>query len=420
MVVVFPYSIIITSWFPFNALFFSTTALSFRTKSMHGAGSPQAQKIMIEREADMEFKKKLARNIAGIDKREKVLGKIYIYAIISNMSKMEFNRVGTKLHISWLLSVLLVLFTIAIFMGGCRMSSQGGVKPGDYQHALKWQNLERTYTVHVPPGYDGKNPVPLLVVFHGGGGNASAAIRTTEFNLKADAAGFIAAYPDGARPRMDEPYSFRNNPQTWNEGSGRFDSGAKNIDDVGFVNAMLDALETKFNIDKSRIYATGFSNGSSMTYYVGIHLAHRFAAIAPVAGHLWPKELKLSRPVPMIYIIGLDDPLNPPAGGMVTALGGTDFKPSIYEEVDRWAQTIGCSLKTEVILDRDGVKAIRYPDGKNGTEVIFYTVEGLGHCWPGGKELLPESLVGKTSDKLKAVDVIWDFFVKHPMKLRIV
>lgn len=89
MVVVFPYSIIITSWFPFNALFFSTTALSFRTKSMHGAGSPQAQKIMIEREADMEFKKKLARNIAGIDKREKVLGKIYIYAIISNMSKME-------------------------------------------------------------------------------------------------------------------------------------------------------------------------------------------------------------------------------------------------------------------------------------------------------------------------------------------
>jgi polyhydroxybutyrate depolymerase len=292
----------------------------------------------------------------------------------------------------------------------------GFISPGDYQYTLRWQDLDRTFTVHVPPCYDGKKPVPLLVVFHGGGGNASAAIKTTEFNLKADTAGFIAAYPDGTRPRMDEEYSFRNNPQTWNEGSGRFDSGAKNIDDVGFVNAILDALETKFNIDKKRIYATGFSNGSSMTYCAGIHLAHRFAAIAPVAGHLWPEQFELSRPLSMVFIIGLDDPLNPPAGGMVTALGSTDFKPSIYEEVRRWASAIGCNLTPETILDRNGVKAVWYPDGKDGAEVIFYTVEGLGHCWPGGKELLPESLVGKTSDKLKAVDVIWDFFIKHPMK----
>jgi polyhydroxybutyrate depolymerase len=276
--------------------------------------------------------------------------------------------------------------------------------------------MERTYTVHVPSSYDGKKSVPLVVVFHGGGGNASAAIRTTEFNLKADAAGFIVSYPDGTRPRMNEPYSFTNNPQTWNEGSGRFDSGAKNVDDVGFVNAMLDEIEVEFNIDTRRVYATGFSNGASMTYYAGIHLAHRFAAIAPVAGHLWPEDFKLWRPVPMVYIIGLDDPLNPPAGGMVTALGSTDFKPSIYEEVVRWASVIGCDLIPETVLERDGVKAVRYPKGKDGSEVIFYTVEGLGHCWPGGKELLPETVVGKTSDKLKAVDVIWDFFVKHPMK----
>jgi polyhydroxybutyrate depolymerase len=296
------------------------------------------------------------------------------------------------------------------------MSSENEIKPGDYQMTLRWQDLERTYTLHIPPAYNSSKLLPLVVVFHGGGGNASAAIRTTEFNVKADEAGFITVYPDGTRPRMTEPYSFRENPQTWNEGSGRFDSGSKNVDDVGFVNAMLDEIVKKCRVDKKRIYATGFSNGSSMTYYVGIHLAHRFAAIAPVAGHLWLKEFKLKRPVPMIYIIGLADPLNPPAGGLVTALGSTDIKPSIYEEVARWAQALGCSMQTQEILDANGVKAIRYPNGKEGSEVIFYTVEGLGHSWPGGKELLPESLVGKTSDKLKAVDVIWEFFQKHPMK----
>jgi len=160
--------------------------------------------------------------------------------------------------ISVILFTVLLLMTGSTFTGGCRMDSHSIVKPGDYQYTLQWQNLERTYTVHVPSSYDGKKSVPLVVVFHGGGGNASAAIRTTEFNLKADAAGFIVSYPDGTRPRIDEPYSFRTNPQTWNEGSGRFDSGAKNIDDVGFVNVMLDEIEAKFNIDTGRVYATVF------------------------------------------------------------------------------------------------------------------------------------------------------------------
>jgi polyhydroxybutyrate depolymerase len=289
-------------------------------------------------------------------------------------------------------------------------------KPGDYTFSIKVDNLDRTYVLHAPPSYDATKPLPLVVVFHGGGGNANAAIVTTEFHLKADEAGFLAVFPDGTRPKMDEPYSFRNNPQTWNEGSGRFDSGSKNINDIGFIDAMLDDLGTKFNIDTRRIYATGFSNGASMTYYSGMNLAHRFAAIAPVSGHLWPEEVKLSRPVPMIFIIGLSDPLNPPDGGVVNVLGRTDIKPPIYDEVVRWAQAIGCSMDTEVIYDKDGVKAIRYPEGSDDSEVVFYTVEGLGHCWPGGKELLPESLVGKTSDKLKATDIIWEFFQKYQMK----
>ena len=56
-----------------HAMTFGLASLSYRTESMHGAGSPQAQKIMIERQVDMEYRQKLARSISGIDAREDVL-----------------------------------------------------------------------------------------------------------------------------------------------------------------------------------------------------------------------------------------------------------------------------------------------------------------------------------------------------------
>jgi polyhydroxybutyrate depolymerase len=289
-------------------------------------------------------------------------------------------------------------------------------RPGDYRFTIRVGEFNRTYLMHAPSCYDGSKRMPLVVAFHGGGGRAEAMDTTSGLSVKAEEVGFLVAYPDATRPEMDKPYSFRANPQTWNEGSGRFHSGQQNIDDIGFVDCMLDNIEARFAVDKKRVYATGFSNGSSMTYYAGIHLAHRFAAIAPVSGHLWVREFHLSRAVPMIFIIGLADPLNPPGGGVVEALGRTDVKPSILEEVPRWAQALRCSMTPEVIFDRGGVKAIRYAGGREDSEVMFYTVEGLGHSWPGGKELLPENLVGKQSDKLKANDIIWEFFKRHPMK----
>jgi polyhydroxybutyrate depolymerase len=58
---------------------------------------------------------------------------------------------------------------------------------------------------------------------------------------------------------------------------------------------------------------------------------------------------------------------------------------------------------------------ITYSPCEDMSEVIFYTIDGMGHTWPGGFSLLPEAWVGKTSDKLKANNVIWEFFKGHPM-----
>jgi polyhydroxybutyrate depolymerase len=186
---------------------------------------------------------------------------------------------------------------------------------------------------------------------------------------------------------------------------------------VGFVNAILGDLSSRLRVDEKRIFVTGFSNGASMTFRVGVELSRRVAAIAPVSGHFWLNISKLDHPVSMIFLTGTEDPLNPMNGGEVRLpWGTTENKPPIKESIMKWAKLLECPSEPKITHDKDGVKAFAYGPGREGSEVLFYTIEGLGHTWPGGKSLLPERIVGKTTDKIKATDVIWNFFQNHPKK----
>jgi polyhydroxybutyrate depolymerase len=289
--------------------------------------------------------------------------------------------------------------------------------PSDHRISIAVNGANHEYMVHVPRGYDGKKPVPVVVMFHGGGGVALAAMKETHLADKADQACFLAVFPEGTAPDPTKPGNFRTNPQTWNDGSGRFHAGEKNIDDAVFVRALLDDLSTRFTVDARRIYLTGFSNGSSLTYRLGVELSDRIAAIAPIAssGLRLKDPLTLKRPVPMITIQGTADPRNPIEGGDVKNFDFIDRRPPIKVSVERWAKLLSCPAEPQVLRDEGGVKVLRYGPGKEGSEIHFFIIEGMGHTWPGGESLLPESLVGKTTDKLKANDVIWEFFAKHPM-----
>lgn len=299
-------------------------------------------------------------------------------------------------------------------------STQAAFSPGDYQFEINVDGLKRTYIVHVPIGYDVEKPLPVVIVLHGGGGTGEGTMEMTKMPAKADEAGFLAVFPDGTRPFPSEPAKFWTNPQTWNDDSGRGYSGKRNVDDVGFINAMIDDIATKFKVDQQRIYATGLSNGASMTFRLGVELSQRIAAIAPVAGAFWMENPQLSRPVPILYITGSDDPLNPIEGGPISVpwWGYSDVKPPVQDTIMKWVNLIGCPDKPEVIYDNNGIKALAYKLCQGNAEVIYYTVEGLGHHWPGGKSepYLPEGIVGKTSNKLIANDVIWEFFQKHSVK----
>jgi polyhydroxybutyrate depolymerase len=210
------------------------------------------------------------------------------------------------------------------------------------------------------------------------------------------------------------PARFLMNPRLWNDGSGRGAIGVNNVDDLGFISAMIDFLEARYAADPARIYCTGFSNGASMTFSVGLNLANRIAAIAPVAGHLWEREKQLAYPVPLLYIVGTDDPLNPLGGGKVKLPWETiEDRPPIEDSLKEWERMLGCGPEVQTARGK-GVLEVTYDQCPKGGEVEYYRVTGLGHIWPGGKNRLPEKWVGKPSDSLNATDVIWEFFKAHP------
>jgi polyhydroxybutyrate depolymerase len=245
-------------------------------------------------------------------------------------------------------------------------------------------------------------------------------MRETGWSAKADRENFIVVFPEGTRPNPSRRARFIGNPQTWNDGSKRPNLWAvrRKINDVSFVNALIDDVIVRLNVDERRIYASGFSNGASMTFRVGRELSGRFAAIAPVAGSDWLEEQSaMSRRISLIYITGTEDRLNPLDGGKII-VGSRSYgeKPPVREMIRKWATMLGCPLEDRVIYDKDGVRGIAYGPGNDYSEVVLYTIEEMGHTWPGGTSLLPESVVGKISNRLNACDVIWTFFQKHPKK----
>ena len=305
---------------------------------------------------------------------------------------------------------------------GCAKTPQAKphLQPGDHELTLQVGELERRYIVHVPAGHSPGKPLPVVIMLHGGGGTARGAMRETGWARKADAEHFLAVFPDAMPPDPGQPSRFGTNGQAWNDGSGRFHSGEKDIPDVAFIDAMLDDLEARFAIDRRRVYATGFSNGAAMTFRIGVELATRIAAIAPFAGAMWPEPSRFDHPVSLYYITGDADPLNPLDGGLPKfATGarvrtGTErVKPSVRAAVDLWARLLGCGAETCAVDAPSGVKTFIHSGGRNGSEVRFTVIEGHGHIWPGGLNQLPERMVGKPSPALNATDAIWAFFRQH-------
>ncbi len=281
-----------------------------------------------------------------------------------------------------------------------------------FSQTLSYKGLERTYRLHIPQNYHAGKAVPLVVILHGGGGNAERMGRFTGFDHFSDRDTFIAVYPQAWKKH-------------WNDGRDldKYDAQKDRVDDVGFISALIDTLQKKYTIADKKIYVTGLSNGGMMTFRLGCELGARFAAIAPVIASM-PRNLMEQRkppdPVSVLIINGTDDPLMPYGGGQVK-LGKQELGEvvSTEESFRFWCKNNACTTDSvySQIPDSDtgdGCATTRVVFSCPGqTEVVLYTIHGGGHNMPGCMQYLPRSIIGNTSHDFSGADVIWGFFKQH-------
>jgi polyhydroxybutyrate depolymerase len=259
----------------------------------------------------------------------------------------------------------------------------------------------RSYRLFVPTDKPG---MPLVIVLHGGDGTGRQMEKWLAWDGLAASEQFVVAYPDGI-------------DHHWNDGRPGRNSGAE---DVAFVAALIDELAAKHQIDRSRVYVTGMSNGGIMSYRLGCDLADRIAAIAPVAGDL-AQALATSchpaRPISVLAIHGTDDPLVPYRGGESPQQSGLVLSEA--ESTRLLAAGDGCGPpRAPVDLpDRDpgdGTRAhaVDY-DCPPPLAVRLVTIDGGGHTWPGASQYLPKAVIGRVSRDFDATETIWQFFVEH-------
>jgi polyhydroxybutyrate depolymerase len=321
--------------------------------------------------------------------------------------------------------------------------AQPNSQPNDIQEKIDVNDVSRTYVVHLPKGYDQQQHYPTVILLHGRNQDAGDMARLTHFNQLADKDGIIAVYPNSAHGqwnigvRSDEPAAAsprrgygRRGGWPGGGGGGGYPGGGQGggqnpeenrkrpepVDDVAFLNQMLDQLALKYSIDARRIYATGLGDGGFMALRVGCSMADRVAAIGAV-GAAMPKTMIClpSRAVPALFINGTDDPVVPDNGGT--------YKPrrfhilSAEESAKTWAKFDRCAEKP--IQDKlpsaekggKETKTYTYSGCQNNAQVVLYSVKNGGNTWPGGEQYTTEKEVGKTSNALNANEAIWSFLV---------
>jgi polyhydroxybutyrate depolymerase len=256
----------------------------------------------------------------------------------------------------------------------CELPHPSGVSS---QQLISGQR-HRVYRLFVPPGYDGRARLPLVLDLHGSGGNAAGQARNSGLETLSNSERFIVATLEGEGARWNVPVQ-----------DGR-------ADDVAYVGDVITHVAARVCTDEARVYVTGFSGGGRMSSLLGCRLGSRLAAIAPVAGLRSPAQCD-GGPVPVLTFHGLADPQNP-YDGHATGRGG-EWLESVPEALAGWARHNSC--KGDVILeDPPGpLSTMRYQGCGRGAEVRMIRIDGLGHRW--------------TRDEVDTTAVIWQFFKSH-------
>lgn len=257
----------------------------------------------------------------------------------------------------------------------------------------------RNYRLYVPAIYTGATARPLIINLHGYTSNAQQQQLYSNFMPIADTANFLMVYPNG---------TFSSGQRFWNAGI----SGAL-VNDIAFLNALIDSLDLTYNINLNRVYSTGMSNGGYMSHTLACELSNRITAIASVTGSIFTTQYGSNchpmRPVPVMQIHGTSDPTVPYIGSSTSMPIDTVVKYWVKKNNCNTTATFSNVPNTNTA---DGCTAEHYlyNGGTNGSTVEFFKIIGGLHTWPG----FPFGGVGTNLD-INASKEIWRFFSKYTL-----
>ncbi|GAA2429628.1 PHB depolymerase family esterase [Actinomadura vinacea] len=265
--------------------------------------------------------------------------------------------------------------------------------PGTHKRTLTMGGFwQRDYLLHVPPGRTSA-PQPLVIALHGGLDDMNYIRRQSGLDEVADQNGFLVAYPDGFM-------------RTWNAGGCCWFARMAGIDDVGFLDSLIDTLVREGLADPRRIYLTGFSNGGGMAYRYACERSSRVAAVGVVSGSL-AVECAPRDPVPVIAFHGTADFSVPYGGGGNQDWNNPEPFPPVAAVMEFWRTANRLPPLHRITLDtaKTTCRSTGRTTGRDGSgaEVEFCTIFDGGHEWPSGQ----------VDPEVMASPLIWRFLSGH-------
>lgn len=239
--------------------------------------------------------------------------------------------------------------------------------------------LQRSFDLHLPTGGPTAN-LPVILCYHGSGGTSANIKATTQFNPLADQFGFIVVYPQSLKIGNDLQWNVYVDDKPGHGGLGITDAP----DDILFTRDIIDYLKTTYNINRTRVFATGLSNGGFICYALSMLASNDIAAIAPVAANMWGDSPYIDgliasgtvKPMPVMHVHGTAD-------GVVDYID-PDNTPKAYEEYPLFVSSRVCGATTysSVVPIMDKVDKLVFCPPP--VEVFLIRIKEMGHAWTNG------------------------------------
>ncbi len=246
------------------------------------------------------------------------------------------------------------------------------------QLSAQWSNktlisgsITRSYRVYQSPNYNASLPASLLIALHGLGDNMTN-FSSIGFNYIADTANIICIFPQA----VSDPYA----GTAWNSGAG---SGGyypnTGVNDINFINALIDTAIAIYTIDNSRVYLCGFSMGGFMTERMALQSNTRIAAFASMSGTFGSGITSFSpgRHVPIAHFHGTSD--------ATVLYTGNTYGSDPDSLIHFWALNNACNTiptsysYPNLVNDGISVDRFQYSNGDPQSDVWFYKMNGGGH-----------------------------------------